>query len=144
MKIAIICDIHGNMEAFEQILADIEKFSVDEVISLGDHIGYGPKPDRVIHYIRQRKITAVQGNHELALIQPAYLDWFNRAARESLKITSKLLSPQSIDFIANLKIYQTAYGCRFVHGFPPESALTYLFQVSDQTKIKALQNLSEL
>ncbi len=143
MKSAIISDIHGNMDAFEQILADIEKRRVDTVISLGDHIGYGPQPDQVIDRIRRRKITAVQGNHELAVIQPAYLDWFNRAARKSLQITSRLLSRQSFDFIANLKTYQTAYECRFVHGFPPDSVLTYLFQVSDAAKINALQNLSE-
>lgn len=143
MKIAIISDIHGNMEAFEQVSADIERCSVDDVISLGDHIGYGPEPDRVIKRIRQQNITAVQGNHELAIIKPTYLDWFNRAARKSLNMTLKLLSPQSIDFIANLKIHRTAYGCRFVHGFPPDSSLTYLFQVSDEKKIKALENLTE-
>lgn len=143
MKIAIISDIHGNMEAFEQVSADIERCSVDDVISLGDHIGYGPEPDRVIKRIRQHNITAVQGNHELAIIKPTYLDWFNRAARKSLNMTLKLLSPQSIDFIANLKTHRTAYGCRFVHGFPPDSSLTYLFQVSDEKKIKALENLTE-
>lgn len=143
MKIAIISDIHANMEAFEQVSADIARSQVDDIISLGDHIGYGPQPEEVIKRIRRRKITALQGNHELALVEPTYLDWFNHAARKSLNMTRKLLSPQSINFIGNLKTHWSAYGCRFVHGFPPDSVLTYLFQLSDETKIQALERLSE-
>ncbi len=143
MKIAIISDIHGNMEAFEQVSTDIEKTRVDAVISLGDHIGYGPEPERVVTRIHQYKITAVQGNHELALIEPDYLDWFNRAARKSLNITRKLLTAKSIDFIKTLKRFYTAYGCRFVHGFPPDSVLTYLFQLPAEAKILALKKLTE-
>ncbi len=143
MKIAIISDIHGNLEAFEQVLADIEKLQVDDIISLGDHIGYGPDSESVIRRIRQNNLTAIQGNHELAVIKPTYLDWFNRAARKSLNITQKHLSAQSMDFIANLKNHHTAYGCRFVHGFPPDSVLTYLFQLSNEEKTQALINMRE-
>ncbi|MGD9235323.1 MAG: metallophosphoesterase family protein [Desulfobacterales bacterium] len=143
MKIAIISDIHGNMEAFEQVSADIARSRVDDIISLGDHIGYGPQPEEVINRIRRHNITALQGNHELALVEPTYLDWFNQAARKSLNITRTLLSPQSLHFIANLKTHRSAHGCRFVHGFPPDSVLTYLFQLSDETKIQALERLSE-
>ena len=143
MKIAVISDIHGNMEAFEQVAADIEKSRVDEVISLGDHIGYGPESEQVVTRIRQSNITAVQGNHELALIEPGYLDWFNRAARSSLNITRKLLTSDSIDFIKTLKTHRVAHGCRFVHGFPPDSVLTYLFQLPDEAKILALKKLTE-
>ena len=88
MKIAIITDIHANMEAFEQVSADIARSQVDDIISLGDHIGYGPQPEEVIKRIRQHKITALQGNHELALVEPTYLDWFNHAARKSLNMTN--------------------------------------------------------
>ena len=143
MRIAIISDIHGNLEALEPVLTDIEKLQVDDIISLGDHIGYGPDSENVIRRIRQYKLTALQGNHELAVIKPAYLDWFNRAARKSLTITQKQLSAQSIDFIANLKNHQTAHGCRFVHGFPPDSVLTYLFQLSEAEKTQALKSLNE-
>ena len=143
MKVAIISDIHGNMEAFERVLADIAGCQVDDIISLGDNIGYGPEPDSVIKRIRQQGITSVQGNHELALIEPGYLSWFNDAARRSLKTTLKLLCGQSIEFISKLGIHLSAYGCRFVHGFPPNCPLTYLFQVSEGKKRNALKNLSE-
>lgn len=142
-KIAIISDVHGNMEAFEQVLADIDRLNVDVVISLGDNIGYGPEPDRVIQYIRRHAISSVQGNHELAIIEPNYLNWFNAAAQQSLKKTLKLLSEPSIGFIAKMKVFLSEYGCRFVHGFPPDSPLTYSFQVSEGKTKKALDELSE-
>ena len=143
MKIAIISDIHGNMEAFEQVLADIDNLKIDRMISLGDTIGYGPEPERVIKLIKKRNVPSVQGNHELAIREPKYLSWFNVAARQSLKKTATLLSDQSIDFIAGLKSHLTSYGCRFVHGFPPDSPLTYLFQVSEGQTQKALEALPE-
>jgi predicted phosphodiesterase len=143
MKVAIISDIHGNMDAFERVLADIASLPVEDIISLGDNIGYGPEPDAVIKRIQQQDITSVQGNHELALIEPSYLSWFNKAARQSLKATAKLLSGQSIDFIFKLETHLTTYGCRFVHGFPPNCPLTYLFQVSEKKVLKTLKNLSE-
>jgi predicted phosphodiesterase len=142
-KIAIISDVHGNMEAFEQVLADIGRLKVDVVISLGDNIGYGPEPDRVIQSIRQHAISSVQGNHELAIIEPNYLNWFNAAAQQSLKKTLKLLSEPSIEFIAQMNVYLSEYGCRFVHGFPPDSPLTYSFQVSEGKTKNALDELSE-
>lgn len=143
MKVAIISDIHGNMDAFERVLEDIASLPVEEIISLGDNIGYGPEPDAVIKRIQQQNITSVQGNHELALIEPSFLSWFNDAAQLSLKATTKLLTGQSIEFISNLKNHLTAYGSRFVHGFPPNSPLTYLFQVSEDKILKTLRTLTE-
>ena len=143
MRIAIISDIHGNKEALEQVWADIKYNQADDIISLGDHIGYGPDPEHVIQTIRRQKFTTILGNHELALNEPSYLDWFNQAARRSLRITQKRLSAQSVNFIAGLNTHCIRHGCRFVHGFPPDSALTYLYQLTDKTKLRALKNLSE-
>jgi predicted phosphodiesterase len=84
MRIAVISDIHGNYEACQQVLEDIDKTQVDAVISLGDNIGYGPEPDRVIREIRARKIPSILGNHELAIKDEKYLKWFNPTARDSL------------------------------------------------------------
>lgn len=142
-KIAIISDVHANMEAFEQVLADIDRHRVDVVISLGDNIGYGPEPDRVIQYIRQHAIFSLQGNHELAILEPKYLKWFNTAAQKSLKKTLTLLSKPSLEFIAKMKVYLSDCGCRFVHGFPPDSPLTYSFQVSEGKTKQAFDQLPE-
>ena len=78
MRIAIISDIHGNLDAFEQVLADIDHSGIDEIISLGDNIGYGPEPDEVVELIQARQIDSVIGNHELAVNHPKYMSWLIR------------------------------------------------------------------
>ncbi len=143
MRIAIISDIHGNLDAFNQVLADIDHSDVDEIICLGDNIGYGPEPDQVIKTVEARQISSVIGNHELAVIQPKFLKWFNPVARKSMEKSLPLLSDQSLSYISKQKSHFVTHGCRFVHGFPPDSALIYMFQVSDHRKKLALKNMKE-
>jgi predicted phosphodiesterase len=143
MRLAVISDIHGNFEAFQQVLADIDRSGIDAIISLGDNVGYGPEPDLVVQKIRARRIPSVQGNHELALKDPEYLNWFNPSARESLVKTRGLLSDESLRFISKLKPSLVSYDCRFVHGFPPDSPLIYVFQTSDRSKIEAFKKSAE-
>ena len=143
MRLAIISDIHANLDAFEQVLVDIDGSDIDQIVSLGDNIGYGPEPNQVIEKVQARNIPSVLGNHELALINPEYLNWFNPIARESLLKTFKLLSSRSLSYIYKQKTYLISHGCRFVHGFPPDSALIYLFQVSDFRKNQILQQMNE-
>lgn len=143
MRLAVISDIHSNYEAFQQVMEDIDRSRVDAVISLGDNIGYGPEPERVIQDIKARNIPTVQGNHELAVKDEEYLNWFNPAARRSLIKTRNLLSEASLRFVSRLDPVLTAYGCRFVHGFPPDSPLIYMFQVSDGRKKQVLEEAVE-
>lgn len=143
MKIAIISDIHGNLEAFQEVLADIDRSGVDDLISLGDNIGYGPDPEQVVHLIRDRNIPSVIGNHELAIINHDFFDWFNPTARLSLEKTIGFLSENSIQFIRTLNYTMLSYGCRFVHGFPPDSAIIYLFQVAEDTLYRTFRQMKE-
>ena len=143
MRIAVISDIHANLEAFKQVLADIGRSNIDRVVCLGDNIGYGPEPDQVITLIRDRNIPSVIGNHELAVTDQNYLDWFNPLARWSLLKTIELLSEKTINFISGLKPFLVQYGCRFVHGFPPDSATTYLFEVSEDELQLTFNNMNE-
>jgi len=143
MRLAIFSDAHGNYEAFHQVMKDIETSDVEAVVSLGDNIGYGPEPDRVIKEIKALNILPVQGNHELALKDEEYLNWFNPAARKSLIKTRDLLSKASIRYILEFEPCITSFGCRFVHGFPPDSPLIYAFQVSDNRKLEVFEEMAE-
>lgn len=143
MKIAVLSDIHGNMDAFEKVIEDIERCRPDAVYSLGDNIGYGPEPERVIQTLIRLQIPSVLGNHELAAKEPGFLSWFNPAARKSLTMTFDMLSPESLDFIRGLPTHLTAPPLRFVHGFPPDSPTVYAFQVETRTKRLVLRKLPE-
>jgi|WetSurMetagenome_2_1015567.scaffolds.fasta_scaffold06409_4 predicted phosphodiesterase len=131
MRIAIVSDIHSNLAAFQEVLADIDRSQADRIVSLGDNIGYGPEPEEVLRLIRTRGIHSIMGNHELGIADPSCLSWFNNSARRSLEINRRLLSSVSIEYINTLAPAFTLDQCLFVHGFPPDSLTTYLFEVSD-------------
>jgi predicted phosphodiesterase len=143
MRIAVLSDIHGNMDAFEKVLEDIERIRPDAVFSLGDNIGYGPEPERVIQTLMRLRIPSVLGNHELAANDPGFLEWFNPLARRSLAMTFERLSPESLGFIRQLPTHLSAHGLRMVHGFPPDSPTLYMFQIEAPQKHKILMSLPE-
>ena len=62
MKIAIISDIHGNLEALKSTLQDIEKRNIDKIICLGDIIAKGIHPKECIKLIKEKCDIVIQGN----------------------------------------------------------------------------------
>ena len=143
MRIAVISDIHGNMEALKEVFVDIEKSGVDSIICLGDMVGYGPEPEAVVRWIMSRDIPTIMGNHELAVLDPEYMELFNPAARKSILTIIPWLSEESLAFISGLESSLTMHSGRFVHGFPPDSIITYLFQVSNDGLEDAFGQLEE-
>jgi predicted phosphodiesterase len=61
---AVFSDVHGNLEALEAILADIERRGVTAVLCLGDLVGYGPSPNEVALLLRERGIPTLMGNYD--------------------------------------------------------------------------------
>jgi len=131
------------MDAFTRVLSDMEGQGVDEVISLGDNIGYGPESGKVVRRIRDQKIPSVIGNHELALQDSTHLERFNKAARISLEKTRALLTEDEIQFSVQLEPFLTRHNCRFVHGFPLECPLTYQFQVTEKKMQRIFTQMTE-
>jgi predicted phosphodiesterase len=128
MKIAVISDIHGNLEALDAVLEDIRSQRIEKIVCIGDLIGYGPDPEAVIHKIRQIDVCCTMGNHELGILFKLERKWFNPEARKGLNLTEGLLSAGSLDFIAGLPSTHVLKNTLFVHGYPPASVKTYLFE----------------
>lgn len=61
MKLAVLSCIHGNLEALDTVLHDVETQGCDRIICLGDLVGYGPYPNEVVDRIRSLEIPTVQG-----------------------------------------------------------------------------------
>ena len=143
MRLAVISDIHSNLDAFQAVLDDIAILSIDDIISLGDNIGYGPQPEEVIVNLKRQGISSVLGNHELALLDEDYLRTFNPYARKALAINRKKLSEQALKYISTLPSCLVRYGCRFVHGVPPDTIASYIFNEPDQRLINIMGRLKE-
>ncbi len=136
MKIAVISDIHGNLEALQEVLRDMDLSRPDAVICLGDNIGYGPDPEEVVRVIRKHEIPCVMGNHELGIVRETFLPWFNSLARRSLLLTRQLISEDTVDYIRRMKSSLTYQKALFVHGCPPNSITRYIFDVPDGVLVK--------
>ncbi|NTV53659.1 MAG: metallophosphoesterase, partial [Candidatus Firestonebacteria bacterium] len=67
MRMAVISDIHGNLEALQAVLADIRATGADAVYCLGDVVGYGADPRACLDLVRAQCALTVRGNHEEAL-----------------------------------------------------------------------------
>ncbi len=73
---AIVSDIHSNEEALHAVLEDIEDSGVEEIICLGDLIGYGPNPRQVLRLAIEKFRFTLLGNHEESILfQPVGFNW---------------------------------------------------------------------
>ena len=127
MKIAILSDIHGNLEAFDSVLKyiDIQK-DINAFLFLGDLIDYGPHSNEVIEMIKNIKLPIlcnIWGNHEYAIINKNYEKFSSARAIESAKYTFSKLSKKSIDYIkfnmkneAMLELNISQLKCLCIHG----------------------------
>jgi len=78
---AIISDIHANVEALQAVLADIDARGIKRMICLGDVVGYGPNPLECMDLVMQRCEFSLMGNHDFAIFyEPAN---FNPAAENA-------------------------------------------------------------
>jgi predicted phosphodiesterase len=143
MKTAILSDVHGNLEALDAVLSDLEEFAPARIVCLGDLVGYGPDPEAVIKKVVEHEISCVLGNHEAALSSDKALSWLNFMARENNRATKALLSDQSLEFCAALpRSISFAESC-FVHGCPPDSILKYLYTLGDADITALVESLPE-
>jgi len=131
MNIAILSDIHANLEAFSAVIADIDERRLDQVVCLGDLIGYGPDPDEVVRLFRQKGYISVRGNHEAVLSDRSLLRRFNFLAKENSEATEKMLSWENRVFCQNFPASFELNGAVFVHGFPPDSSFLYINRLSE-------------
>jgi diadenosine tetraphosphatase ApaH/serine/threonine PP2A family protein phosphatase len=91
---------------------------VDQLLVLGDIVGYGPDPNAVIDRLRGRRARAVMGNHDQAMLEPSVLDWFNPHAAAAARWTQGVLTPESRRYLAGLPKYGRLGTHRYVHGSP--------------------------
>lgn len=143
MKIAVISDIHGNYEALKSVTKDIEKSKVGHIFCLGDLIGYGPEPEKIVGYFIQHNITCILGNHDQAIFDVTVLDSFNKNAHDSIILTKKLISEKSIDYLRKLPNKLIEQNILFIHGSPPDSIFEYISELADERLIGIFKELKQ-
>lgn len=89
---AIISDIHANLEALTAVEKDMETQKIDEVVCLGDIVGYGPNPIECLDLVRQTCKIVLKGNHELAVLYDDELSQLRDEVKISIRWTRQKIS----------------------------------------------------
>lgn len=135
MKYAIISDIHGNLEALESVLAEIDKVKADSLLCLGDIVGYGPNPNECVELIKKRADVSLAGNHDYAPLGKLDLSYFNPWAKSAIEWTASQLNQESIDFLLSLPLKKEMNGFTIVHATPGEpDGWNYIITIGDAVK----------
>jgi len=97
MRFAILSDIHGNLEALQSVLKELDRIGYDALIVLGDVVGYGADPSECIEIVKRRGAIVVKGNHDEAVVNVEERRFMNIYAKEAIEwTTSKLNEAQKI------------------------------------------------
>jgi diadenosine tetraphosphatase ApaH/serine/threonine PP2A family protein phosphatase len=116
VRYAIVSDIHSNLEALEAVFARIEPD--EQVLCLGDIVGYGPNPNECVALVRARASACILGNHDVAAIDDHGLAYFNPMAREAMKWTQGVLLPEHVAWLDSLSYELRMPDYLLVHGAP--------------------------
>jgi diadenosine tetraphosphatase ApaH/serine/threonine PP2A family protein phosphatase len=117
---AVISDVHGNLEALETVLADIRQAGAQELLCLGDLVGYGASPNECIERLRPLVAAAVVGNHDVAVCGRMRLGSFSSQAAEAARWTGAALTPANLAYLESLPFEVRYADALLVHASPAE------------------------
>ncbi len=125
--IAVISDVHGNLEALEAVLARIDGLGVEAIYSLGDAVGYGPDPEACLRLTAARCRHRLMGNHEYAVVHPNLGFTFNPVAQKALEWTRERVREAGLlDLISGLQPHHQEGDVLFVHGSARDALEEYV------------------
>lgn len=130
MAIAIVSDIHGNIEALEAVMADIKDRGIKKIYCLGDIVGYGPKPAECLRIAMDKFDLILQGNHEWGIFNEVEM-YFNSIAVEGIYHSRNELNEKELSFIKELKPGKLFAPQLFVHGSVRNPLMDYVRDVTE-------------
>jgi diadenosine tetraphosphatase ApaH/serine/threonine PP2A family protein phosphatase len=132
--IAILSDIHSNLEALQTVLAEVDRRGITEILCLGDVIGYGPNPIECLDLIMDRAKVTLMGNHDFAVFYEPYN--FNIGAEQACFWTREQFEAdpdterrtRRWNYLAGLPVYEKRPGeLMAVHASPRRPVNEYIF-----------------
>lgn len=128
MRYGILSDVHGNIEALTASLQTLEKERVDELVCLGDIVGYGANPEECARIIRENCKVTILGNHDAAVAGRMDYSYYYDAARHALDWCRTQVSDLTLAWLKTLPYRTRVEEVDFCHGSPvlPEE-FDYIF-----------------
>jgi diadenosine tetraphosphatase ApaH/serine/threonine PP2A family protein phosphatase len=116
MRVAVISDVHGNVQALDAVLTAIDELRVDEIWSLGDVVGYGADPVRCTELVDERAAVSLGGNHDLVVAGTIDIDMFAHDARDAAEWSRTVLSAEQIGALGSRMPGGEREGVQMFHG----------------------------
>jgi diadenosine tetraphosphatase ApaH/serine/threonine PP2A family protein phosphatase len=127
--VALISDVHGNLEAFRSVLHEVDRLGIDTIYSLGDVVGYGPEPVECLKLARERCRLLLKGNHELEMVRPGGSFMNPRAQRAADWTRDQLRAAGQLDVLATLPVYHKLGDSMLIHGSVCHPLLDYVSEL---------------
>ncbi|HEV2875028.1 MAG TPA: metallophosphoesterase, partial [Thermoleophilaceae bacterium] len=126
MRIALLSDVHGNLPAFEAVLADVEADGADQVWCLGDLVGYGAQPDGCVELARERCDLCLAGNHDLVVTGDIDIADFSSSAAAAARWTRETIGPEALAFLRGLRPTEPSREIGLYHASPRDPVWEYV------------------
>ncbi len=116
MRVAVISDVHSNLQALEAVLEHADREGFDELWCLGDIVGYGGRPSECLALVRERCAICLGGNHDLVVSGVLDIDQFTSEAGVAARWTRSVLTPDELEALALLSPSGERSGVSLFHG----------------------------
>jgi predicted phosphodiesterase len=124
--VAIVSDIHGNLQAFEAVLDAIEASDCEEMWCLGDLVGYGADPDACVELARAHAAICLAGNHDMGVRGDLPLEQFSRGAAVAARWTQEKIAPTTLEFLQGLEPLLLDEQVGLFHASPRDPVWEYV------------------
>ncbi len=112
----IIGDIHSNYEALAAVIREFQQEQVEQILCIGDIVGYAAEPVECIDLLSDLKCISVAGNHDYAVAGKFPGEYFHADARAAVLWTVKQLPDGYTDYLKNLPLVKEINDITLVHG----------------------------
>jgi predicted phosphodiesterase len=117
MRYAVISDIHANLEALLAFFQRATELKINEVICLGDIVGYNASPNECVDVLRSKNARCLMGNHDIRAAGLKHAGDFNQTAEAALAWTIENLTEENKAFLKSLPLTQRVDNLFFaMHG----------------------------
>lgn len=118
MRLALLSDIHANLEALQAVLRDLDGRQVDQVFCLGDVVGYGVDPVACLDLVAKHCAVTLMGNHEYAVLGRMDDQALNEAASASLLWTREQMDDRVLSMMEKFPMEHRIENIHLVHSSP--------------------------
>ena len=125
-RIALVTDVHGNLPAFQAVLADVDSQDVDVIWCLGDLVGYGAQPDECVKLAGERCDLCLAGNHDLGVLDRIDIGDFSPTAAKAALWTRQHASKETLEFLDALAPSKTGGAIGLYHASPRDPVWEYV------------------